>query len=91
MPVDVEDAVDLGDEPVGEAKVSVGRADDRGESCRVGETCVIRVGVREALCDDDGEFVYDYHHTQAVDECAEPDCLAGTVLIGQRNVVVVLD
>ena len=35
MPVDVEDAVDLGYEPVGEAKVSVGRADDRGESCRV--------------------------------------------------------
>lgn len=57
MPVDVEDAVDLGYEPVGEAKVSVGRADDRGESCRVGETCVIRVGVREALRDDGGELV----------------------------------
>ena len=57
MPVDVEDAADLGDEPVGEAKVSVGCADDRGESCRVGEACVIRVGVREALRDDGGELV----------------------------------
>lgn len=57
MLVDVEDAVDLGDEPVGEAEVSVGCADYGGESCGVCETGVIRVGVREALRDDCGEFV----------------------------------
>lgn len=55
--VDVEDAVDLGDEPVGEAKVPVGRSDDRGESCRVSEARVVGVRVGEALRDDGGQFV----------------------------------
>ena len=30
--VNVDDVVDLGDEPVGEAEVSVGRSGDRGET-----------------------------------------------------------
>ena len=55
--VDVEYAVDLGDEPVGEAEVSVGGADDCGESCGVCETGVVWVGVRETLRDDGRELV----------------------------------
>ena len=55
--VDVEYAVDLGDEPVGEAEVSVGGADDCGDGCGVRESGVVWVGFREALRDDGGEFV----------------------------------
>ena len=55
--VDGEYAVDLGDEPVGEAEVSVGGADDCGEGCGMCETRVVWVGVREALRDDGGELV----------------------------------
>lgn len=55
--VDVEYAVDLGDESVGETEVSVGGADDCGESCGVRETGVVWVGVREALRDNGGELV----------------------------------
>ena len=43
MLVDVEDAVDLGDEPVSKAEVSVGRADDRGDSCRDARTTTFNV------------------------------------------------
>ncbi len=59
MLVEVEDAVDLDDEPVGEAEVSVCRSDNRGESCRVSETGVTRVGVRETLCDDGGGLLHE--------------------------------
>lgn len=55
--VDVEYAVDLGDESIGETEVPVGGADDCGESCGVCEFGVVWVRVREALRDDGGEFV----------------------------------
>ena len=55
--VDLEYAVDLGDEPVGETEVSIGGADDRGESSGVRETGVVWVGVRETLRDNGRELV----------------------------------
>jgi len=53
----IEDAVELGYEPVSEPEISVGRSDDCGESCRVGESGVVRVWVGETLGNDGAELV----------------------------------
>ena len=52
------DAFDLGDEPVDEAEVTSGDADDGGDGCGVSDPAVICVaGVGELMCQDGGEFL----------------------------------